>query len=394
VPEIICEILGSKLGRVVTLSDAGFDQGSEMRLPGTPLPQVLDHAAALWRSEARRGWPSASRTVVSGPASVAPVFEWENPPDDFDVSSDRGHRQICRADVQAIREARARYEQMYRRVGGIPVWPRIIDFLDSRVAPLLHESYDDAIGRSLMHAAGGLVAVAGICLYDADRQAGAQSYLYHALRLAKASGDRGFGGYVVALLANQAMSLGHYRQVVQYTETAMRGASGRLSPALISDLCTLQAKAYARMGDRGRCYEQMRRSEAMAGRIQPSEEPPETGYVQRGLAEVQHAEALRHLGDLGPARSYAEEALSTAESSHLRSQAHRFATLAMVLAARGEVEEAAWAGQEMLDRLQGMESRRLGERAVAVWKAIRAQGDSIVTREFTQRAREQLTAPD
>lgn len=32
--------------------------------------------------------------------------------------------------------------------------------------------------------------------------------------MAKASGDRGFGGYVVALLANQALYLGLHRQVI------------------------------------------------------------------------------------------------------------------------------------------------------------------------------------
>jgi tetratricopeptide (TPR) repeat protein len=198
---------------------------------------------------------------------------------------------------------------------------------------------------------------------------------------------------VVALLANQSMSLGRFRQVVQYAETAMRGAHGHLSPALVSDLCTLQAKAYARMGDRDRCHEQMRRAEAMARRVEPGDEPPETGYVQRGLVEVQHAEALRHLGDLAPALSYAEEALQSAEASHLRSQAHRFATLAMVLAARGEVAEAAGAARQMLGRVQGMESRRLCERVLAVCRAIRAQGDSIVSQELAEQARDQLALP-
>ncbi len=393
VPEIICEVLGAGTGRAVTLSEAGLHRAGADRPADQSLVQVVDRAAAMWRSGVKRGWPPAEKPVLSGPASVGPVFEWENPPDDGDVSSRRGRRMAGVADVVVVQEARARYEQMYRRVGGVAVWPRVIRFLDSRVAPVLRESYDDAVGRGLMRAAGGLVAVAGICLYDADRQAAAQRYFFDALRLAKASGDRGFGGYIVALLANQSMSLSRYRQVVQYAETAMRGAHGRLSPALISDLWTLQAKAYARMGDRVKCHEQMCRAEQTAGRIRPGEEPPETGYVQRGLVEVQHAEALRQLGDLVSAQAYAEEALSTAESSHLRSQVHRFATLAMVLAARGEAEEAARVAHTMLDRVQGMESHRLRERVQAVSRAIQAQGDGAVAQEFAERARNQLATP-
>lgn len=393
VPEIICEVLGSRIGRVITLSGAGLDRAGGESAAEAPLSQVADRAAAFWRSDVRRTQPPDGRPVLSGPAAIAPVFEWENPPDDQDVSSDRGHRAVTAADVLIVRETRARYEQMYRRVGGIPVRSRVIEFLDSRVAPLLRDSYDDAMGRKLMRAAGGVVAIAGICMYDADRQAAAQRHFFDALRLAKASGDRGFGGYIVALLANQSMCLGRYRQVVQYAETALRGAQGFLSPALVSDLCTLQAKAYARMGDRAGCHEQMRRAENMAERIRLSEEPPETGYVQRGLVELQHAEALRQLGDLAPAQSYAEEALSTVELSHLRSQVHRFATLAMVLAEGADADAAVAAAQQMLDRAQGMESRRVRERVMAVCGAIRAQGDSVVAREFAERARDQLMMP-
>jgi len=84
-----------------------------------------------------------------------------------------------------------------------------------------------------------------ICAYDADLQGVAQRYFFHALRMAKASGDPGFGGYVVALLANQALYLGLYRQVIQYAETALRGARQYLSPALVTDLSTMQALAYS-----------------------------------------------------------------------------------------------------------------------------------------------------
>jgi hypothetical protein len=209
----------------------------------------------------------------------------------------------------------------------------------------------------------------------------------------KASGDRGFGGYIVALLANQAMCLANYRHVVQLGETALRGARGCLSPAVISDLHTLQAKAYARMGDRLGCHEQMSLAEAYADRIETSEEPPETGYVQPGLVHLQHAEALRQLGDLAPAQSYAREALRTAEGSHLRSQFHRFATLAMVLASGRDADAAVAAADQMLDRSAGMESRRVRDRLAAVCSAIGAQSDSAVAAEFAMRARQQLAAP-
>src|SRR5690606_37425798 len=177
-------------------------------------------------------------------------------------------------DVDRLTTARQRYEEMYRRAGGIPVRPRLARFLADQVAPALAGSYSDATGRRTHRTVGSLTALAGICAYDASRQALAQRYFLAALRMAKASGDRRFGGYVVALLANQAMAAAEYRLVIQYCETALRAAHGALTPALVSDLCTMQARAYARLGDQQACHAQMTRAETAAGHIRRDESPP------------------------------------------------------------------------------------------------------------------------
>jgi hypothetical protein len=349
----------------------------EVRIPETTIRKV----AAL-----REAQP------VRGPAAIMPVFEWENPPDDLDVAR-YGGRRVDAAQVRSLRAARTRYERMYREAGGVPVRPRVVAFLNGHAAPLLKSGYDDATGRQLHRAVGGLTALAGICAYDADLQGVAQRYFFHALRMAKASGDRGFGGYVVALLANQALYLGLHRQVIQYAETALRGARQYLTPALVTDLSTLQAKAYARMGNRGGCHASMRRSEEMAGRIRLSEEPPETGYVQPGLVEVQNADALRRLGDLTSARSYAERSVAAAGESHMRGRVHRLATLATILAGQGEAEGAAGIAGQMLDSATGMESCRIHDRVIAVRDAITAVSDGAAARELSERVEDVTGVP-
>ncbi|MDP9847569.1 hypothetical protein [Streptosporangium lutulentum] len=219
-----------------------------------------------------------------------------------------------------------------------------------------------------------------------------QRYLFHALRMAKASGNLAFGGYVVALLANQAMSRAKYRYVIQYAETALRGARGHLSPALVTDLHTLQAKAYARVGDRASCHAHLRRSETTAAQIRQGDEPPETGYVQPGLLECQHAEALRRLGDLTAAQTNAEEALRSADTCHLRGQTHRLATLALILTERGDLDHAVITAETMLDRAQGMESERIAERVAMVADALRPF-EARVVGEFLTRAHQQARVP-
>jgi hypothetical protein len=130
----------------------------------------IRHAGALRHAEPLRG-----------PAAIAPVFEWENPPDDLDVARSEGPT-LDAAELRYFRAVRIRYERMYREVGGVPVRPRVVAFLTERAAPLIRSAYDDALGRELYRAAGGLVALAGVCAYDADLQGIAQRYFFQALR--------------------------------------------------------------------------------------------------------------------------------------------------------------------------------------------------------------------
>jgi hypothetical protein len=389
-PELICEVLSVRLGRTLTLADVGFDRAGPQ--PDGSLASAVDAATALWRSDHKQAAALRRTEPVDGPSAIAPVFEWENPPDDLDVARRAGHM-MSQEQVRALRAARTRYERMYREVGGVLVRPRVVEVLAPRAAPVVKGAYDDATGRELYRAVGGLTALAGICAYDTDLQGVAQRYFFHALRMAKASGDRGFGGYVVALLANQALYRGLHRQVIQYTETALRGARRHLTPALITDLSTLQAKAYARMGDRCGCHASMTRAEQMSCLIRLSEEPPETSYVQAGLVQTQHADALRSLGDLGAARNYAQQSVDASGHSHTRGRVHRLATLATILAAQGDAEAAAAVAGQMLDQAAGMESCRIQERLLNVRDAVAGAGQGRAATELAQRVSDMTGAP-
>jgi hypothetical protein len=390
VPELICEVLSMRLGRTVTLPDTGLDRGAGAESDGTPLAKAVDAATALWRSDFKQAAALRDAQPLQGAAAIAPVFEWENPPDDLDVARHAGNR-VGADQVRVLQAARLRYERMYREAGGIPVRPRVVEFLAEYAAPLVRGAYDDRTGRGLHRAAGGLAALAGICAYDADLQGIAQRYFFQALRMAKASGDRGFGGYVIALLANQALYRGSNRQVIQYAETALRGARGSLSPALITDLNALQAKAYARIGDRDGCHASMTRAEDMSARIRPGEEPPETSYVQAGLVETQHADALRTLGDLTAARSYAQQSVDA--PAHSRGRVHRLATLATILAGQGDAEAAAGTASVMLDQAAGMESRRIHERIIRVRDAVTSASDGRAAAELAERVADMTGVP-
>lgn len=378
VPELICEILGGKLERTLTLGDIGMGVPEMARVPGAPtgrmrageagervLGRFVERAASLWRSDqVHDDWPGP--TLLTGASAVAPVWEWENPPEDRDVSHG-GEIAVTEADVTVLHTARGHYEHLYRNAGGVATRARVVGFLNGEVAPLLRGSYGDDTGRELFRAAGSLAAVSGICAYDADAQGLAQRYFHQALRLGKASGDLLFGGYVVALLVNQALFLGEARHAIACAEAVLRTTGPHASPALATDLYAMQATAYARLGDRRAAHTCMRWAEAYSERIRREEEPAETGYVQPGLVQVRLAEALLLLGEGEAATRYAREAARA--PAHVRGRVNRLATLTDVELFAGEPERAAVTAAEMVGTARGIESQRLRGRMRRVRRA-------------------------
>ncbi|GAA2633134.1 MULTISPECIES: transcriptional regulator [Streptomyces] len=372
VPDLICEVLGGRLRRPLGLDDIGLGAADRpVPLHASPLSGFVDRAAALWRADVQARPQLLAAEAVTGTPAVIPVWEWENPPEDADVSREGPHP-IGPEHIEILKSARAHYELMYRRAGGLATRDRIVRFLGSETAPMLRGSYPDDLGRRLHRATGSLVAVAGICAYDSDAHGLAQRYFHQALRLAKASGDRGLGAYVIALIVNQSLHLREYRQAVAFAEAALRAAGRHTTPALAADLYAMQAKAYAQLGDTPAALACIRRAEAAAERIRPGSEPDETGYVQPGLVNVQVAEALLSLGDLEAARVQATAAVGT--PAHDRGRVHRLAMLCEIQLRQGEADRAAASAAEMAERAKGMESLRLRDRLRAVREQLLTSG--------------------
>lgn len=85
-------------------------------------------------------------------------------------------------------------------------------------------------------------------------------------------------------------------------------------------------------------------------------------------------------------------ALRLVGTCHLRGQAHRQATLALILAERGELEQAASTAKSMPDCTKGMESERLAERIESVTAALSTY-DTQPVKAFVARARQQAGIP-
>jgi hypothetical protein len=149
----------------------------------------VERATVLWRSDQQQCPDVRAATAITGTAAIVPVREWENPPDDVDVSRP-GNQRVGAADVAMVRAGRTRYEQMYRAAGGGATKGRVVGSWPAAPPSCCAISYTDEAGRELYRASGGPAVIAGICAHDGDAQCLAQRYSHHALRLAKASADQ------------------------------------------------------------------------------------------------------------------------------------------------------------------------------------------------------------
>ena len=60
--------------------------GERVTPPGSPLSGFVERATALWRSDEQQRPHIIEAPAVTGTPAVMPVWEWENPPEDSDVS--------------------------------------------------------------------------------------------------------------------------------------------------------------------------------------------------------------------------------------------------------------------------------------------------------------------
>ncbi len=238
VSDLVCDILGSHLRRHLTHDEVGLGRTGAHAFAAASVSVVVERASTMWRADDQRRLDVEGMPVLSGIGAIAPVWDWEVPSEDITVSRP-GEQPVGADAMDMLRSARTRYEMMYRQAGGVVTRARVVDFLCRQALPILRGRFGDDRGRELYRAAGGIVALAGICAYDSDAHGLAQRYFHQALRLAKASGDRGFGAYVIALLANQALFLADLRLAVAFAEEA---ANGMESQRLRSRICAVRTR--------------------------------------------------------------------------------------------------------------------------------------------------------
>jgi len=268
----------------------------------------------------------------------------------------------------------------------------MIHFLNEHASPMLRADYDAAIERKLLRAVGSLVALAGVCAYDAGRQVMAERHFFDALRMATTAGDKVLEGHVFALLANQALRTGALQKAVRYAEAGLDLGIRNLTPALRADLYCLTAEAHAQLGNAETGFTNMSRAVAEIELFDLGNEPPETRHLTAEVVFGRNAVMHRQLGRLQEAQRFFDQAKNVS-NFHPRAEVNHLAGQVDFLIAAREYAHAASVGLSLLSASAGMESWLVRARIKAAMDRLSGHMAVPEIREFCEAARRQLLLP-
>ncbi|MER7429809.1 hypothetical protein ABT362_44185 [Nonomuraea rubra] len=222
----------------------------ETEVSGLAVGCCAESAGRLWRREidtSRRQLLAALpfTPTVLGEWLVSWSFDPHAP-----SSGNAGNVRVGVSDVRAIQEAHEAFTRMDHQFGAGLLRPAVIDFLASKVAPLLRGRADDDVRTELFTAASPMARLAGWMAFDLSRHGQAQLHLGQALKLAKQAEDGLTGAWALATLAQQACDLGQRRWAIRLAGAAVEAAGKAGAPSqVMAELLVRQARAPAVSAD-------------------------------------------------------------------------------------------------------------------------------------------------
>lgn len=360
-PALIAEALSRKLGRRITLDDIGMDADGRLSpelglVFATRKGDAIQTLTDLWTADVQRR--SFLTSTVTATALTEPVFAWlvARP---ADPEQSRGKRHVGMADVQIVTSTAKAFADLDNQFGGGTARSAAIQYLTDQVAPMLHGSYTDLVGRALFAAVAEFTKTVAWMAYDSGHQSLARRYFIQALNLAHHSDDRLLGASVLSAMSHQANYLQEGRSAVHLARAARNGAEPCSSASAIADFAAMEARAAAAMGERSEALHALADAEAAFERRDPDSDPPWINYFDPSEMADEVAHTLRDLGDFPRARQAAQTCLELAGPEYARSRVFSQIVLAQSLLGAGEPEEAARIGLRVLPQAAELTSVRI-----------------------------------
>lgn len=414
IPRILSELFSERFGCVVSVEDLGLRAArqspsvSGVDLPWTG-PQTVALLSEFSRSDlmlARRGFLGTSLALSAGPSLIEPMQRWLVPSPSTahhepESTARRGGR-LSKPELELLESTTVMFRQWDAQCGGGLRRKAVVGQLHE-VTDLLQEPQPEATTRKLFKVAAELAELAGWMSYDVGLQPTAQKYFVLALHAAKEAGDKPLGSYVLSSMSRQMIHLGRPDDALELIHLAQYGSRDCASPRTQSMLYAMEARAYANMGQPGKCKRAVRMAEDTFADAHEWDDPDPDWIRFFSEAEL-HGENSHSYRDLayvaGRSPTYASLAepvmqraveLFAKDDEHQRSYALNLIGMATVHLLQREPEKSAAYAEEAMGIAKKVRSERVNTRIrKTVDTAVRDFGDLAEVVDLTDKLQIEL----
>ncbi|MEV5534194.1 transcriptional repressor NsdA [Streptomyces prunicolor] len=411
IPRILSELFSERFGCVVSVEDLGLRAARQApSVSGVDLPWTAPQTVALLsefsRSDlmlARRGFLGASLALSAGPSLIEPMQRWLVPgpsahqSEPEPASASRHQGRLSRPELELLESTTAMFRKWDAQCGGGLRRKAVVGQLHE-VTDLLQEPQPEATNRKLFKVAAELAELAGWMSYDVGLQPTAQKYFVLALHAAKEAGDKPLGSYVLSSMSRQMIHLGRPDDALELIHLAQYGSRDCASPRTQSMLYAMEARAYANMGQPGKCKRAVRMAEDTFGDVDDWDDPDPDWIRFFSEAELygENSHSYRDLAYVaGRSPAYASLAepvmqravdLFAKDDDHKRSYALNLIGMATVHLLRREPEQSAVLATEAMTVAKKVRSERVNTRIrKTVDTAFRDFGELAAVVDLTER---------
>ncbi|CAL9412521.1 hypothetical protein SUDANB32_01674 [Streptomyces sp. enrichment culture] len=420
IPRILSELFSERFGVVVSVEDLGLrttrpaPSATGVDLPWTG-PQTVALLSEFSRSDlmlARRGFLGSSLALSAGPSLIEPMQRWlvpsppsplPRPEPDVAPSSARARGRLSKPELDLLETTTVMFRQWDAQCGGGLRRKAVVGQLHE-VTDLLQEPQPEATTKRLFKVAAELAELAGWMSYDVGLQPTAQKYFVLALHAAKEAGDRPLGSYVLSNMSRQMIHLGRPEDALELIHLAQYGSRDCASPRVQSMLYAMEARAYANMGQPGRCKRAVRMAEDTFAEADEWDEPDPDWIRFFSEAEL-YAENSHSFRDLAyvagrsptyaslaePLMQRAVELFGREGGEHQRSYALNLIGMATVHLLQREPEQSTVLATEAIKAAKKVRSERVNTRIrKTVDTAVRDFGELAEVVALTERLATEL----
>ncbi|MGV9252312.1 transcriptional repressor NsdA [Streptomyces sp. NPDC003697] len=400
IPRILSELFSERFGCVVSVEDLGLRTARQapsttgVDLPWTG-PQTVALLGEFSRSDlmlARRGFLGTSLALSAGPSLIEPLQRWLVPAPAAPAApepSAAGRRpgRLSRPELELLESTAVMFRQWDAQCGGGLRRKAVVGQLHE-VTDLLQESQPETTARRLFKVAAELAELAGWMSYDVGLHPTAQKYFVLALHAAKEAGDKPLGSYILSSMSRQMIHLGRPDDALELIHLAQYGSRDCAGPRTQSMLYAMEARAYANMGQPGKCKRAVRMAEDAFADAGDWDEPDPDWIRFFSEAELygENSHSFRDLAYVaGRSPAYASLAeplmekavqLFAEDHEHQRSYALNLIGMATVHLLRREPEQSTEYAVRALRVAKKVRSERVNTRIrKTVDNAVRDYGD-------------------